>query len=34
MNNLPENAKQIELEGATVPFFKYEDNGRKTNYDK
>jgi len=27
MNNLPENAKQIELEGATVPFFTFEDNG-------
>ena len=27
MSNLPANAEQIELEGATVPFFKYEDNG-------
>ena len=27
MNNLPENAEQIEIEGATVPFYKYEDNG-------
>ena len=27
MNNLPENAEQIEVIGATVPFFKYEENG-------
>jgi len=27
MNNLPTNAEQIEVEGATVPFFKYEENG-------
>jgi uncharacterized protein (DUF2249 family) len=27
MNNLPQNAQEIELEGATVPFFKYEENG-------
>jgi len=27
MSNLPANAEQIEIEGATVPFFKYEDNG-------
>jgi len=27
MDNLPENAVQIELEGATVPFYKYEENG-------
>lgn len=27
MNNLPENAEQIEVMGATVPFFKYEENG-------
>ena len=27
MNNLPTNAEQIEIEGTTVPFFKYEENG-------
>jgi len=27
MNNLPKNAEKIEIEGATVPFFKYEENG-------
>ena len=27
MNNLPANAEQIDIEGATVPFFKYEDDG-------
>ncbi|MDC0933799.1 hypothetical protein OAR97_08105 [Arcobacteraceae bacterium] len=27
MNSLPQNAEQIEIEGATVPFFKYIENG-------
>jgi len=27
MSLLPQNAEQIEVEGATVPFFKYERNG-------
>ena len=27
MNNLPQNAQEITVEGATVPFYKYEDNG-------
>jgi len=27
MSNLPENAEQIDVMGATVPFFKYELNG-------
>ncbi len=27
MSLLPENAQQIEVEGATVPFMKYEENG-------
>jgi uncharacterized protein (DUF2249 family) len=27
MNNLPANSEQIEIEGATVPFFTYKDNG-------
>jgi uncharacterized protein (DUF2249 family) len=27
MNTIPENAEQIEISGATVPFFKYEKNG-------
>jgi len=27
MNNLPQNAQEITVEGATVPFFKYEENG-------
>lgn len=26
MSNLPENVEQIEVEGATVPFFKYKKN--------
>ncbi len=27
MNLIPQNAQEIELNGATVPFYKYEDNG-------
>ncbi|MCK5110132.1 MAG: DUF2249 domain-containing protein [Arcobacteraceae bacterium] len=27
MSLLPENAQQIKVEGATVPFMKYEENG-------
>ncbi len=27
MNTIPENAEQIEVNGATVPFYKYEENG-------
>ena len=27
MSYLPKDAEQIEVEGATVPFFKYEENG-------
>ena len=27
MSLLPENAQQIEVDGATVPFMKYEENG-------
>ena len=27
MSLVPENAKQIDVEGATVPFMKYEENG-------
>ena len=29
MSYIPENAEQIELNGATVPFYKYEDAGQK-----
>ena len=28
MDTLPQDATKIELEGATVPFFKYEENNR------
>lgn len=27
MNTLPQNAQPIEVEGATVPFYTYEENG-------
>ena len=27
MSLIPENAKEISLEGATVPFYEYEENG-------
>ena len=27
MSLIPENAKQVEVNGATVPFMKYEENG-------
>jgi len=32
MSNIPENAKKIEVEGATVDFFKLEKDGQSTYY--
>ena len=29
MSYIPENGKQIEIDGATVPFYKYENEGEK-----
>jgi len=29
MSLIPQNAQEITIEGATVPFYKYEDNGVK-----